>query len=116
MAKSLSMRSSTIKDHFRSCSTLGGVEAITPETATALGLLVEGQGTGRGSGERAVSVAFTHLQTLRVGGAELSDIALPVIHYRNSSRTVAIGSRSPVLSGLVFSVASLSGSPMTTRH
>jgi hypothetical protein len=57
----------------------GGVEAITPETATALGLLVEGQGTGRGSGERAVSVAFTHLQTLRVGGAELSDIALPVI-------------------------------------
>ena len=57
----------------------GGVEAITPETATALGLLVEGQGTGRGSGERAVSVAFTHLQTLRLGGAELSDIALPVI-------------------------------------
>ena len=57
----------------------GGVEAITPETATALGLFVEGQGTVRGSGERAVSVALTHLQALRLGGAELSDIALPVI-------------------------------------
>ena len=57
----------------------GGVEAITPETATALGLLVEGQGTVRGSGERAVSVALTHLQALRLGGAELSDIALPMI-------------------------------------
>jgi hypothetical protein len=57
----------------------GGVEAITPETATALGLLVEGEGTVRGSGERAVSVARTHLQTLRLGGAESSNIALPVI-------------------------------------
>ena len=57
----------------------GSVEAITPKTATALGLSVEGAGTVRGSGERAVSVALTHLQTLRLGGAELSDIALPVI-------------------------------------
>ena len=57
----------------------GSVEAITPKIATALGLSVEGAGTVRGSGERAVSVALTHLQTLRLGGAELSDIALPVI-------------------------------------
>ena len=57
----------------------GSVEAITPKTATALGLSVEGGGTVRGSGERAVSVALTHLQTLRLGGAELSEIALPVI-------------------------------------
>jgi molybdate transport system substrate-binding protein len=57
----------------------GSVEAITPNAATALGLSVEGAGTVRGSGERAVSVALTHLQTLRLGGAELSDIALPVI-------------------------------------
>ena len=57
----------------------GGVEAITPKTATSLGLSVEGEGTVRGSGERAVSVALTHLQTLRLGGAELSDVALPVI-------------------------------------
>ena len=57
----------------------GSVEAVTPKTATALGLSVEGAGTVRGSGERAVSVALTRLQTLRLGGAELSDIALPVI-------------------------------------
>ena len=56
----------------------GGVEAITPETATALGLSVEGEGTARGSGEHTVSVALTHLKSLRLGGAELSDIALPV--------------------------------------
>jgi molybdate transport system substrate-binding protein len=57
----------------------GGVEAITSKTATDLGLSVEGAGTVRGSGERAVSVALTHLQTLRLGGAELSEIGLPVI-------------------------------------
>ena len=57
----------------------GGVEAITPETATALGLSVEGEGTARGSGEHTVSVALTHLKGLRLGGAELSDIALPII-------------------------------------
>jgi molybdate transport system substrate-binding protein len=57
----------------------GSVEAITPETATALRLSLEGAGTVRGGGDRAVSVALTHLQTLRLGGAELSDMALPVI-------------------------------------
>jgi hypothetical protein len=57
----------------------GGVEAITPETATARGLLVEGEGSVRGSGERTLSIALTHLKSLRLGDAELSDIALPVI-------------------------------------
>jgi hypothetical protein len=57
----------------------GGVEAITPDTATALGLLVEGEGTVRGSGERILSTALTHLKSLRLGNAQLSDIALPVI-------------------------------------
>ena len=95
----------------------GGVEAITPETATALGLLVDKQRTVRGSGERAVSVALTHLQALRLGGAELSDITLPVVPLPQF--ITDRGNRAP-LAGLigfgVFSVASLPGFPMTTRH
>jgi hypothetical protein len=68
----------------------GGVEAITPDTATALGLLVEGQGIVRGSGERAVSVALTHLHALRLGGAELSDKTLPVIPKAIWTRSIIV--------------------------
>ncbi len=57
----------------------GGVEAVTPETATALGLATEGGGTVQGSAERTSTVAFTHIKDLHLGGAELSDIAVPVI-------------------------------------
>jgi hypothetical protein len=80
----------------------GGVEAITPDTATALGLLVEGEGTVRGSGEPILSTALTHLKSLRLGNAQLSDIALPVIRCRTLSPTAGIACHSLVLSGLVF--------------
>ena len=57
----------------------GGVEAVTPETAASLGLGAEGGGTVQGSGESKVPVAATHLKALRLGGAELLEITVPVI-------------------------------------
>lgn len=57
----------------------GGAEVVTPETATALGLEVEGSGTATGSGESTVNVALTHIRDMRLGGAELSDLPLPVV-------------------------------------
>jgi hypothetical protein len=44
----------------------GGVEAVTPEAATALGLTSEGSGTVQGSGEGKIPVAFTHLKDVRL--------------------------------------------------
>jgi predicted aspartyl protease len=82
----------------------GGVEAITPETASALGLSVEGEGTVRGSSERAVSVALTHLKSLRLGGAELSNIALPVIPLPQFIRDR--GNRAPLAGLIGFGVLS----------
>jgi hypothetical protein len=57
----------------------GGVEAVTPEAATALGLTSEGSGTVQGSGEGKIPVAFTHLKDLRLGGAKLPDLVVPVL-------------------------------------
>lgn len=56
----------------------GGVEAVTPETASALGLQVRGRDTARGSAEGAIPVAFTHVKEMRVGDAELLDQPLIV--------------------------------------
>jgi hypothetical protein len=57
----------------------GAEEAVTPETASALGLEMEGGGTVRGSGEGVVPVTVTNIKSLRVGDAELSDLRLPVL-------------------------------------
>jgi Aspartyl protease/PDZ domain len=57
----------------------GGVEVVTSETATALGLEVKGAGTVRGSGEGAVPMAFTHIKGMHLGDVELSDLDMPVL-------------------------------------
>lgn len=57
----------------------GAEEAVTPETASALGLEVEGGGTVGGSGEGVVPVAVTNIKSVRVGDAQLSDLRLPVL-------------------------------------
>lgn len=56
----------------------GGVEAVTPEAAAALGLEVEGDGTALGSGEAAIAVAFTRVKEMRLGDAKLLDQTLLV--------------------------------------
>ena len=57
----------------------GSRNAVTPETAAAVGLEVKGGGSARGSGENDVSVAFTHVEQLRLGDAELLDQPLLVL-------------------------------------
>jgi Aspartyl protease/PDZ domain len=57
----------------------GGVEVVTSETATALGLEVKGAETVRGSGEGAVPISFTHIKGMHLGDVELSDLDLPVL-------------------------------------
>jgi len=57
----------------------GSVEAVSPETAAALGLEVEGSATARGSGEGTVPIAFTRVLKMRLGNAEWLDQAVPVL-------------------------------------
>ena len=77
MANSLSMRTSTVKGHFHVVrhGQRGGDHA---RIATAFGLSVEGAGPS-GEAETAVSPSPSLICRVRLGGAELSDIALPVI-------------------------------------
>ncbi|MFZ1120985.1 MAG: aspartyl protease family protein [Candidatus Binataceae bacterium] len=56
----------------------GGVEAVTPEAAAALGLKVDGGGAAVGSGEGAIAVAFTRVKEMRLGDAKLFDQTLLV--------------------------------------
>ena len=46
----------------------GGVNLVTTETAARLGLLSEGELEGRGPGEKSVSVGFTRVARLVIGG------------------------------------------------
>src|SRR5579863_1278829 len=60
----------------------GAENAVTEETAAALGLKTEGSETALDSGGGKVSIAFTHLETVHLGDAELTNqrfgvLALP---------------------------------------
>ena len=57
----------------------GGVESVTPETATKLGLATEGNILIQGSGEGKFSVPLTRLKDVSLGPALLSDLTVPVI-------------------------------------
>jgi Aspartyl protease len=91
----------------------GGVEAVTPETATALGLQVEGGETVQGSGEGAIPVAVTHITGVRLGDAEMSDLRLPVLPCHASIPTAVRSRRWPGSSATGCSRGLPSGS--TTR-
>jgi hypothetical protein len=61
----------------------GSEDALTPEAAAALGLKVDGRGTGRASSGGAFSTAFTQVKAVQIGAAEMNDqrfhvIALPL--------------------------------------
>jgi hypothetical protein len=62
----------------------GAEDAVTPETAAALGLNTEGTGTARDSGGSSLSIAFTRVAAVRVGAAEMTDqpfAVLPLPRY-----------------------------------
>jgi predicted aspartyl protease len=73
----------------------GSPEAVTPETATKLGLSAEGGTAVQGSGEGKFPASLTRIENLRLGAAELSDVAaliLPLPRFftdRGSHRPIA---------------------------
>ena len=69
---------------------------MTEETAAALGLRTEGTEAVVDSGGRKVSIAFTHLKTVRLGDAEMTDqrfgvLALPPYLTDRGSRPPVAG-------------------------
>ena len=57
----------------------GAENALTQEAAAALGLRTEGTETALDSGGRQVSIAFTHLETVRLGDAEMTNQRFSVL-------------------------------------
>ena len=51
----------------------GGLNLVTPATAKALGLKVEGHLEGRGAGEATMDFGFTHVDRIDVGGATIDN-------------------------------------------
>jgi hypothetical protein len=51
----------------------GGVNIVTPATAKALGLKVEGHLEGRGAGEATMDAGFAHIDRIDVGGATIDN-------------------------------------------
>ena len=76
----------------------GADDAITPETAAVLKLNTESSGTLRDSAGAAVPITFTHVVSLRLGNAEMTDqrfAVVPLPRYLTNR-----GSR-PALAGLI---------------
>jgi hypothetical protein len=59
----------------------GGANLVTPSTARALGLKVEGQAPGGGAGEGTVDVGFAKVDSVEVGGAKIKDQVFPVVDF-----------------------------------
>ena len=76
----------------------GNLGAVTPETASVLGLKVEGSDTVRGSGEAGVRVTFARVKEMRLGGAELPDQPLLVLPL---PRFVTDRGNRPPLAGVI---------------
>jgi hypothetical protein len=56
----------------------GSVEALTPATASALGLAIEGSGTLRGAAEQVVPVSGATIREIRLGEASIVDVRVSV--------------------------------------
>jgi hypothetical protein len=56
----------------------GSVEALTPATASALGLAIAGSGTLRGAAEQVVPVSGATIREVRLGEASITDVRVPV--------------------------------------
>ncbi|HEY1638874.1 MAG TPA: retropepsin-like aspartic protease, partial [Rhizomicrobium sp.] len=59
----------------------GGANLVTPATAKALGLKVEGQAPGGGAGEGTVDVGFAKVASVQVGGATIKSQVFPVVNF-----------------------------------
>jgi hypothetical protein len=59
----------------------GGANLVTPATAKALGLKVEGQAPGGGAGEGTVDVGFAKVDSVQVGGATIKSQVFPVVDF-----------------------------------
>jgi hypothetical protein len=57
----------------------GAQDALTPETATALGLKIAGSGVARDSGGDRVAITFARAGTVRLGNAEMIDQPFAVL-------------------------------------
>ncbi|MGC1380226.1 MAG: retropepsin-like aspartic protease, partial [Candidatus Baltobacteraceae bacterium] len=61
----------------------GGHAILTPEAARAIGLETEGAGSSGGGGSGRVGLAYTHVDSLRIGDAEIPNQPFLVIPYDN---------------------------------
>jgi hypothetical protein len=59
----------------------GGANLVTPATAKALSLKVEGQAPGGGAGEGTVDVGFAKVASVQVGGATIERQVFPVVNF-----------------------------------
>jgi hypothetical protein len=74
----------------------GTSDALTPEAAAELGLEIKSTGTGRASGERDIPISHTHVASMRLGNAEMTDqpfvvIAVPLYLRDRGSRPPLAG-------------------------
>jgi len=59
----------------------GGANLVTPDTARALKLKVEGEAAGGGAGEGTVDVGFAKVESVQVGGATIKNQVFPVVNF-----------------------------------
>ena len=59
----------------------GGANLVTPSTAKALGLTVEGKAPGGGAGEGTVDVGFAKVGSVQVGRATIKNQVFPVLDF-----------------------------------
>jgi hypothetical protein len=57
----------------------GSGEAVTPATASALGLAIAGSGTLRGAAEQVVPFSGATIREIRLGEANITDVRVPVL-------------------------------------
>ncbi len=74
----------------------GTEDALTPDAAAALDLTVTGRGTARTSGGGAIATAFTQINAVQIGNAQMTDQrfqvgALPVYFTDRGSRPPLAG-------------------------
>jgi hypothetical protein len=59
----------------------GGHAILTADAAKQLGLVAQGGGVSGGGGEGTIAQQFTHVHSLRIGDAEITDFPMFVIPY-----------------------------------
>ena len=72
----------------------GGLNLVTPTLGKELGLSIEGKIEGHGAGEATMEAGITHVKSLQLGGATMSDqsfMALPLDAMSNVEGTPMIG-------------------------